>query len=164
MSAHKKSAKEYIEMFQLEQIDPKVGYMRPMGTSPWSISNPEGNKRVCYSTIYYLQTQGQANKLHLLKSDEVFFYHDGVPLTVAYLDQTVPGNLVKLVLGPDNPQIRIASGKYRCQYLDSQPADAFTFLSVLVSPGFDPTDSVDGNAQDLMKMFPEAADFIQRFT
>jgi predicted cupin superfamily sugar epimerase len=90
--------------------------------------------------IYFLLQPGEQSVWHVVRSDEVWFWHRGGPLTLV-LGGTGdrPGGEERITLGPDVengqvPQALVPAGTWQAAY----PAGAEGVLvSCVVSPGFD---------------------------
>lgn len=90
------------------------------------------------TSIYFLLEAGQQSALHRIKSDEIWYFHDGGSLEIFELDES--GKEVCTVLGK-----AIAAGE-RLQYVVKagrwfgarlRPGSTFCLVGCEVSPGFD---------------------------
>lgn len=99
-------------------------------------------ERVLASAIYFLLAAGQQSAWHQLRSDELWFWHRGEPVTLRFGgDGAQPGPVTEVVLGPDlesgqRPQVHIPAG----QWQSTERVGADTLMSCVVSPGFDYAD------------------------
>lgn len=75
------SAKFWIDHLQLE-AHPEGGYYREIVHSVHHVPNEVNNRRLAYTTIYFLLTPESPSHLHRLCSDETWLYHAGDPLQV----------------------------------------------------------------------------------
>src|SRR5581483_5454932 len=62
--------------------------------------------RVIASAIYFLLERGQRSAWHQLRSDELWFWHRGAPVTLRFggdgtAPDTAPGTVTEVVLGPE---------------------------------------------------------------
>ena len=117
------------------------------------------------TAIYFLLRSGELNALHRIKSDEVWHFYDGSPLTVYEIDQI--GNLVENILGlntdkGERPVVVIKAGNWFCAEL-TEP-DSYTLAGCTVSPGFDFDDFELADKSDIAKIFPRHKEFIEKFT
>ena len=74
----KHSAEYYIEHLEME---PHVegGYFKECLL--------EKEERNLWSSIYFMLAKGEVSHFHRLKSDEVWYYHDGNALTIYMIDE-----------------------------------------------------------------------------
>ena len=84
----KHSAEYYIEHLEME---PHVegGYFKECLL--------EKEERNLWSSIYFMLAKGEVSHFHRLKSDEVWYYHDGNALTIYMIDE--PENSQRRNLG-----------------------------------------------------------------
>lgn len=80
------SAEFWIQNLQLIP-HPEGGYYREIVHSTHRVDNEVGNRRLAYTTIYFLLTPESPSHLHRLCSDETWLYHAGDPLQVHVLLQ-----------------------------------------------------------------------------
>jgi uncharacterized protein len=64
---------------------PEGGYYREIAHSIHKVDNEVGNRRLAYTTIYFLLTPASPSHLHRLCSDETWLFHAGDPLQVHVL-------------------------------------------------------------------------------
>ncbi|HEY4458478.1 MAG TPA: cupin domain-containing protein [Pseudonocardiaceae bacterium] len=99
-------------------------------------------ERVVASAIYFLLEAGQQSAWHQLRSDELWFWHRGAPVTLRFGgDGAEPGAVTEVVLGPDiesgqRPQVHIPAR----QWQSTERVEMDTLMSCVVSPGFDYAD------------------------
>lgn len=125
-------------------------------------SDFEGNRSLS-TTIYYLLKSGQVSKFHKLKSDEIWFYHYGSPLIVYMIDEQGNLNSVKLGLNIESgekPQVLVPANRiFGAEVIEK---DSFSFVSCMVSPGFDYRDFEIFKGKDLIKQIPQHREIIIR--
>jgi uncharacterized protein len=128
-----------------EQLDlqphPEGGWFRETWRSPFSF-RPGGyqGERSAATAIYYLLHPGERSRWHVVRSDELWFWHSGGALTLR-----LGGNGAEPVadrgraLGRDlsagqQPQALVPGGVWQC----AEPAgDEPVLVSCVVAPGFD---------------------------
>jgi predicted cupin superfamily sugar epimerase len=128
-----------------EQLDlaphPEGGWFRETWRSPVSFS-PDGyaGPRSAATAIYFLLYPGERSRWHVVRSDELWFWHSGGPLELLLGGAgEQPSTEVSVLLGGDvaagqQPQARIPGGVWQA----AAPAgDAPALVSCVVSPGFD---------------------------
>merc|ERR1711915_119388 len=75
-----------------------TGWFRQTFASTTKVQT-KGGERTASTSIYFLQKFGQKSSFHRQRSDEVFHFYKGVPLTLYWIDQD--GNMNKTILGSD---------------------------------------------------------------
>lgn len=104
---------------------------------------PEGypGERASATGIYYLLMPGEESRWHSVRSDELWLWHRGGPLTLRLggADDHPHATPEVLTLGPavergQRPQVLVPAGTWQ----SAQPAaDEGVLVSCVVSPGFD---------------------------
>ena len=146
------------------QPHPEGGFFREEYRSPTVCQTAEGMRHHCTS-IYFLLPQGTKSNLHRLKSDEVWHFYLGGPMTIYQISPG--GDIVETILGQD-----IAMG-HKLQHV--VPAGwwfggaphretLFSFVGCTVAPGFDFLDFELGNRSELISLCPHARPIIESLT
>ncbi|GAA4607090.1 putative cupin superfamily sugar epimerase [Actinoplanes octamycinicus] len=131
-----------------EQFDmtphPEGGWFRETWRSPHTF-RPDGydGRRAAATAIYFLLHPGERSAWHVVRSDELWFWHSGGPLTLT-LGGTGerPGAEQPLLLGPDlaagqQPQLLVPAGCWQA----AEPAGTDpVVVSCVVAPGFEYAD------------------------
>jgi uncharacterized protein len=128
-----------------EQLDlaphPEGGWYRETWRSPVSL-RPEGydGQRSAATAIYFLLQPGERSRWHVVRSDELWLWHDGGPLTLQLGGAGgEPAPARDIVLGADltagqQPQAVVPGGVWQ----RAAPAgQAPVLVSCVVVPGFD---------------------------
>jgi hypothetical protein len=117
------------------------------------------------TAIYFLLPGGARSRLHRIKSDELWHFYLGGPLTVASLSPK--GKVEYTVMGGDTKaghrlQHMVPAGCWFGAY----PAEGaeFSFVGCTVSPGFDFSDFELADRAELLRQFPRAKDLIDKLT
>lgn len=123
-----------------------------------------GGDRSLATSIYFLMTSDNVSKFHSIVGDEIWFYHEGSPLTVHILSDK---GYEKILVGPlDNeghqPQHLVPPGVIFGSTVE-QP-DSYSLVSCMVAPGFDFRDFRLYSADELLTKWPEAKEIIGRLT
>jgi hypothetical protein len=129
------------EQFDL-QPHPEGGWYRQTFRSATTI-NPEGyaGERAAATAIYFLLNPGEESAWHVVKSDEIWFFHAGGPLTLRLGGSgdrpAAPGDETVVTLGVGagcEPQVLVPAGHWQA----AAPAgDESVLVSCVVSPGFE---------------------------
>lgn len=159
---------DLIELHSLKP-HPEGGYFRETYRSAGEIPTehlPEhGGARNHSTAIYFLLPEGTKSVLHRIKSDEVWHFYLGGPLT---LIQIAPdGTVEEVVLGQDvqagqKVQHVVPAGYWFGAYPCA--GSAYSFVGCTVAPGFDFADFEMGNRDELLKLFPLAGVIIRALT
>jgi predicted cupin superfamily sugar epimerase len=126
------------EQFDL-QPHPEGGWYRETFRSATTI-NPEGyaGERAAASAIYFLLHPGEESAWHVVKSDELWFWHAGGPLALRLGGAgDRPGTETVITLGTGaarQPQALVPAGVWQAA---APAADEFVLVSCVVSPGFE---------------------------
>ena len=133
----KHSAEYYIEHLEME---PHVegGYFKECLL--------EKEDRDLWSSIYFMLAKGEVSNFHRLKSDEVWYYHDGNALTIYMIDEE--GKLTAAKLGLD-----LEKGE-----------EGFSLVGCMVSPCFKYEEFELFDRKELLEKYPEHREVILRLT
>ena len=149
---------------------PEGGYFREIYRSPEAISKDSLPARYqggrSFSTsIYFLLMRDQFSALHRLKSDELWHFYMGSPLTIHIVDED--GNYSTTKLGRDLEkgevfQTAIEAGSWFGAAVDD--VFSYSLVGCTVAPGFDSADFELGDREELSKRYPEHRTIIERLT
>jgi predicted cupin superfamily sugar epimerase len=117
-----------------------------------------------FSSIYFLLETGEVSHFHRLKSDEMWYYHDGQALTIYMI--TLKGELITKQLGLDtekgeSPQVLVPKGYIFGSAMNS---DGFALVGCMVAPAFTFEDFELFERNDLLEMYPHLEDVIIKLT
>ena len=121
--------------------------------------------RAISTSIYYLLYGNEHSSFHRLRSDEIWHFYSGSPVSVYIILPS--GNLIIKICGPfaergNSFQLLIPKGSWFAAKV-TDPS-SFTLLGCTVAPGFDFEDFELGQREELTKRFPQHAKIIQAFT
>ena len=142
---------------------PEGGYYSATYLSGLDLETKEGVRSLA-TCIYFLMTSDNVSKFHSIAGDEIWFYHEGSPLTVHILSAK---GYEKLLVGPlDNeghrPQQLVPPGVIFGSTVE-QP-DSYSLVSCMVAPGFDFRDFRLYAREELLAKWPDAKEIIERLT
>ena len=147
-----RTAQEWIDQLGLEP-HPEGGYFKQTEVSPLT-TDATGKPLPLYTSIYFLLTPDSPSHFHRLTADEMWFFHDGNPLTVHSL--TPSGDYEKVELG------RHFSAGQRVHYtvpagtiFGSTVEQDFALVSCVVVPGFDFSEFELFTKKALLRSYPE---------
>ncbi len=115
-------------------------------------------------THYFCLENENKSHFHRIKSDELWFFHQGNALEILVLDED---GLQSIILGNnlsagEVPQAMIPSGKWFASRVQNQ--SGFALVSCTVAPGFSFEDFELADRQGLTKQFPGQKKLIEEFT
>ncbi len=149
---------ELIQQLQLKK-HPEGGYFRETYRSRHildapALDNEYTGARNVSTAIYYLLNGGQKSMLHRLRSDELWFFHEGQCVDIIILDK---GGSKTFRLGRDiergeELQHIIPAGSWFGALLPSM--SEYVLCSCTVAPGFDFEDFEMGDRAALLEEFP----------
>jgi predicted cupin superfamily sugar epimerase len=151
------TAEHYISQLQL-QPHPEGGFYKETYRAAQLIHVPgfEGERNVS-TAIYFLLVGNHKSHFHKIKSDELWFYHDGAALEIFVLGTE---GLYTIVLGKN-----IAAGEVLQATIPAhtwfaskvQHNDGFVLVSCTVAPGFSFEDFEMANKKELLLHYPDAS-------
>ncbi|MFC3880139.1 cupin domain-containing protein [Algoriphagus namhaensis] len=141
---------------------PEGGFFKETYRSKDLLETPFG-KRNLTTSIFFLLTSENVSRFHRIKSDEHWYFHEGSPLTVHTLSEKGHS---KLALGPVeegySPYQLVPANVIFGSSVDNP--DSYSFVSCVVSPGFDFHDFELFDSSTLLKDFPDHSEIIEKLT
>ncbi|MFF8271814.1 cupin domain-containing protein [Streptomyces sp. NPDC016562] len=130
-----------VQHLRLEPHPEGGWFRRTWQTVPEALMDTSRGSRPCATAIYYLLHPGETSRWHRVRSDELWLWHRGGPLTlrVGGTGTTPDKEPAATVVGPDiesgqQPQFLVPSNVWQT----ATPAgDEPTLVSCVVAPGFD---------------------------
>lgn len=130
------NAQYYINKLKLT-AHPEGGFYAETYRGKQLVPNSEGNNRNISTAIYFLLSENQKSHFHRIKSDELWFHHEGESLKISMI---IDGKLAVILLGKDleNGEVLQATVPANCWFA-SQVKDGkgFVLVSCTVASGFD---------------------------
>jgi hypothetical protein len=121
-----------------------------------------GDMKQACTSIYYLLQGTDYSGFHRIASDEIWYYHKGVPLFIYEL--TVSGLLITHELSDQSTgclSVAIEAGSWFAASLPS--GEGFSLVSCAVAPAFDFKEFEMANKDELKQLYPEYGSLIERF-
>lgn len=152
------TAEELAKMLDLKP-HPEGGYYRETYRSAEKFGS-----RSCSTAIYFLLTPGNFSALHRIRSDELWHFYSGDPITVV---EVTSNGAKKTTLGTDikagqTPQYVSPAGTWFGSYLND--GGKWALVGCTVSPGFEFADFEVGKRIELLKSFPNSKKEIEALT
>lgn len=143
------------------------GYYKEIEASNEMISvyhNDTEGKRKLWTSIYFLLRDGEVSNFHKLESDEMWYYHAGLSLTIYMISPE--GELITKDLGLDlevgeTPQVLVPKGYIFGSAMNKK---GFSLVGCMVSPGFDFQDFKLFSRKELLVRFPSYEKEILKLT
>jgi predicted cupin superfamily sugar epimerase len=163
------NAEYWIEKLRLEP-HPEGGYFRQTYKAELTLAQAAlpaefTGMRAASTAIYFLLEGENFSAFHRLRSDEVWHFYDGAPLVVHVIEPQ--GTRSEILMGRDvnSGQVLQAVVKAGCWFA-SHVADwsSFALVGCTVAPGFDFDDFEMGWREELMRVFPQHRELIERLT
>ena len=153
---------ELVNLLQMK-AHPEGGFYAETYRSEKSLETSTGDRSLITS-IFFLLTSEHVSHFHRIKSDELWFWHEGSSLSVHLLGEK--GHEI-LKLGPPDlagtlPQHLVQANTIFGSSVDEP--DSYALVSCVVAPGFDFRDFELFQAEDLLPHFPEAEEIIRKLT
>ncbi len=165
---NEKSAEYWINTLALSP-HPEGGYFREVFRSKEIITR-EGlpqrfsGSRNFITSIYYLLRKGEFSSLHRLTSDELWYFHDGAPLSVYTLtDDGISRHVLGLNAASGQiPQIAISAGYWFGALIEGD--GEFSLVGCAVAPGFDFRDFELASREAMLAAYPQHHTIIEKLT
>ncbi|MFK9093651.1 cupin domain-containing protein [Bacillus salipaludis] len=145
---------------------PEGGYYKSTYQSTERISDKElsvtfeGERRL-YTSIYFLLTSDDVSHFHRLKSDELWYFHGGSPLTVHVIHENGEYEEIKLGMNLENGEIPQALVPKNSIFGSSvNGKDTFSLVGCMVSPGFEFQDFELFTQNELLRLYPQHKEII----
>ena len=146
-----------------------ASYIKQLGLKPhsegyfqssYASESSEGNRKL-FTSIYFLLGAGDVSRFHRLKSDELWYFHDGSPLLIHVIDGE--GNYVEYKLGLDLengevPQVLVPQNTiFGSSVIEN---GTFSLVGCMVAPGFDFEDFELFSQKELLHKYPQHKEVI----
>ncbi|NFI68604.1 cupin domain-containing protein, partial [Clostridium botulinum] len=145
------------------------GYYKEVFVSAENITDSDltttfEDKRILWTSIYFLLRNGEVSNFHRLKSDEMWYYHSGSPLTIYMI--TPKGELITEQLGLDiekgeKPQVLVPKNYIFGSAMNNK---GYALVGCMVSPGFEFRDFELFERDTLLNLYPKYKETIEKLT
>ncbi len=164
------TAEQIIELFGMKPLRGEGGFYVETYRCGEKITQAHlparyAGERSFSSAILYLLTPDTFSRLHRLRSDEIFHFYLGDPVTMLQLHPDCSGEVI--TLGPDilqgqRTQVVVPGGSWQGCFLN--PGGRFALMGTTVSPGFEFADFEAADREELLGQYPAHRDLITRLT
>ena len=163
---HGRVAQKYLKVMGMEP-HPEGGWYKEIYRSDLKIGReglPEvfSGEKSALTSIYYLLTNDQVSRFHRIKSPEVWYFHDGMPLIIHSINNKGIYKKVELS-GSFNGQLQYTVEPGNWFAAEIKGSCGFALVSCAVAPGFDFEDFELADPEKLEESFPEHKEVISRF-
>jgi hypothetical protein len=162
-------ASEYIEALNMQKHI-EGGYYVETYRSQYSVPAENlddgfSGKRNLMTSIYFLLEGKDISKLHKVRGDEIWFFHDGTPAIIEIINPN--GAIDKMILGTDVksgqlPQVIIPADTWFTAKIAEE--NSYILLACTVAPGFEFEDFELADPEKLVVEFPHLKEFILKST
>ncbi len=164
------TAEQIIKFFKMQPLPQEGGYYVETYRAAEQIKKaalPPGfsGDRNLISTILYLLTADTVSSLHRLKSDEMFHFYLGDPVTMLQLHPDGRSEIIILghdILNGQKIQVMVPKGVWQGAFVKDN--GRFALMGCTVAPGFNFADYEQADRKDLVKQYPSQKDLITRLT
>ena len=162
------SSQYFIDTLNMEP-HPEGGFYKSSFDSCENISSNDlktsfEGERILWTSIYFLLRDGEISSFHRLKSDEMWYYHAGSPLTIYMISPE--GELTTKQLGlniknGETPQFLVPKNYIFGSAMNNS---GYSLVGCMVSPGFDFKDFEILKRDVLLNKYSQHKDTIIKLT
>lgn len=140
------------------------GYYKECLLSTDPVQREGISSKTLWSSIYFLLQTGEVSHFHRLKSDEIWYFHSGMPLTIYMISPE--GELICKQLGlniskGESPQVLVPKGYIFGSALNE---DGYSLVGCMVAPSFSYEDFELFERAELLERYPQHEDVIKKLT
>lgn len=160
-----KSAKYWVDRLQLDP-HPEGGFFKETYRSPTtsSFENFSADRHVS-TGIYFLLTAGNFSAFHRIKSDEMWHFYTGDPLSIYVIDENGKDHEIKLGLNLDAGEVPQAVVPANCWFASRvKEGGVYGLVGCTVAPGFDFEDFEMADRHQLIDEYPQHEELITSLT
>jgi predicted cupin superfamily sugar epimerase len=157
------NGKEIVERLGLQE-HPEGGFYKETYRSNQTIETDKNVYRNISTAIYFLLENENKSLFHRIKSDELWFFHQGEALEIVFIKE---GVLNTIILGNnlENGEVVQATIPANTWFASRvKNLKGYSLVSCTVAPGFDFADFELAKREDLINEFPNLKETIEKFT
>jgi predicted cupin superfamily sugar epimerase len=155
------NATDWIHQLNL-QPHPEGGYYKEVFRSADYVqrTGSDALRHACTS-IYYLLESEDYSGFHRIKSDEIWYFHKGVPLHIHVITATGEHQVLELSDEPAGSlSLVVPAGLWFAAEIPSK--EGYTLVSCAVAPGFEFSEFEMAERAELQKTYPAYAELFDR--
>jgi len=164
------TAEEIIEFFAMKPLPAEGGYYVETYRAKEKIAQaalPDRfvGERNFSTAILYLLTPDTFSTLHRLKSDEVFHFYLGDPVTMLQLHPDGSSEVITLgqdILNGQRIQMLVPQGTWQGAFL--RQGGKFALMGTTMAPGFKSNDFELGQREELLRRYPDQKELILKLS
>jgi predicted cupin superfamily sugar epimerase len=158
------TAETIIEKLKLIK-HPEGGFYRETYRAEKLITLDDGRERNAGTAIYYLLKDADKSHFHKVSSDELWLFHQGMPLEIFIISKD--GRIEIKTLGnrldrDEEPQVIVKANTWFAAQVKGEKG--FALVTCTVAPGFDFDDFELGKKDELIKLFPNIKNEIEKLS
>ncbi|MBN2166148.1 MAG: cupin domain-containing protein [Marinilabiliaceae bacterium] len=155
-------ARKLIDSYQLIR-HVEGGWYREMFRSDILVSSDELCNKSALTSIYFLLVNRDKSVFHRIKSPEIWYFHEGMPIIIHEISFDGSYNKVELSNSDEGVlQHTVKEGTWFAA--DLKDSYGYGFVSCAVAPGFDFEDFEIASTETLLNDFPQHKTVIHRLT
>jgi len=162
------TAEDIIKKLGLEPHPAEGGYFKETyrSSDKISVANlPEryGSDHSHGTAIYYLLTPDSFSAMHKLKTDEIFHFYLGDPVTMLLLDPDCSSDVITLgpdILNDQKVQYTVKRGTWMGAFLNE--GGQYGLMGTTMAPGFEYDDYSNEGIDELAERYPDRKKMIER--
>ena len=157
------NGKEIVKRLGLQE-HPEGGFYKETYRSNQTIETDKNVYRNISTAIYFLLENENKSLFHRIKSDELWFFHQGEALEIVFIKE---GVLNTIILGNnlENGEVVQATIPANTWFASRvKNLKGYSFVSCTVAPGFDFADFELAKREDLINEYPNLKETIEKFT
>ena len=121
--------------------------------------------RVFSTCIYFLLDKKEFSAFHVIQQDEVWHFYEGSSLTIHIIDQKGEYTTVKLGKNIKDGESFQAVVREGCLFAAAvKNTESYSLVGCTVAPGFDFADFKMADRNNLVELYPEHRDIIEKYT
>ncbi|UCG48240.1 MAG: cupin domain-containing protein [Phycisphaerales bacterium] len=162
------TAEQIIETFKMKPLPVEGGFYAETYRSQEKIALPlppagQSGQRSLATAILYLLTPDTYSALHRVKSDEIFHFYLGDPVTMLQLRPDGTARTITIgsdVLSGQLPQVTVPKNTWQGCVLNE--GGRFALMGTTVAPGFEFDDFELPDIEQLLRQYPDRRELIMR--
>lgn len=159
---HQQNASYWINHLNL-QPHPEGGYYKEVFRSLQQVSRAGSDtlKQACTS-IYYLLEGEDYSGFHRIKSDEIWYFHKGMPLNIHVINADGKHEVWELSdLAAGNLSLVVPAGLWFAAEIPSK--EGYALVSCAVAPGFEFSEFEMADGEEMQKRYPQYGELLVKF-